>query len=288
MPRGHCYLWKPALVWLQVLANGSIALASVAIFVTLVYWVRRIRDIRFRWMYVSCGVFILTCGIAHLFDVYVIWNPAYWLDGSVRAITAVASIGTAVLLPALVPKTVALAEAAALSHERGLRLDNADRELDVLRDISKLEAKKMTVDYVTTDVAELVRRVASTFDGIAAERGVRYRVDVPGTLVADIDPDKLHRILLNLLSNAFKFSPGGGTIRCQLEDDAMRGKFRIQIAVSDAPEGGALFTVELPIKAVAGVSPGARALNATPRPASDAPESGAGPILDTADAEPHV
>ena len=47
MPHGHCYLWQPGLVWLQVVSNGSIAAAYISIFGTLVYLVRRIEDIPF-------------------------------------------------------------------------------------------------------------------------------------------------------------------------------------------------------------------------------------------------
>jgi signal transduction histidine kinase len=132
MPHGHCYLWQPALLWLQVLTNLGIGLAYLAIFLTLVYLVYRIQDIPFQWMYVAFAVFIVTCGITHFFDVYVIWTPAYWTDGAVRLVTALASVGTAVLLPPLVPKAVALADAAKVSHERGIQLEAANRELGVL------------------------------------------------------------------------------------------------------------------------------------------------------------
>src|SRR4051794_34086549 len=103
MAHGHCYLWKPGLVWLQVLTNGFIGLSYLTITVTLLILVRRVRNIPFQWMYLSFGAFIVACGITHFFDILVIWRPVYWMDGSVRAITAVASVGTAVLLPTLLP-----------------------------------------------------------------------------------------------------------------------------------------------------------------------------------------
>src|SRR5437879_1592331 len=85
MPHGHCYLWNPGMVWLQVLSNGVIAAAYVAISATLAYLVYRLRDeIPFQGMYLAFGAFIVLCGITHVFDVYVIWVPAYWMDGSVR------------------------------------------------------------------------------------------------------------------------------------------------------------------------------------------------------------
>ncbi len=129
MPHGHCYLWSPAMVWLQVLSNLTIALAYVSISGTIAVIVRRIRDIPFSRMYVAFGVFIVTCGVTHLLDVATIWHPIYWLDGGVRALTALASAGTAIMLVPLVPKAVGLARAAETAHERGLALERTYKEL---------------------------------------------------------------------------------------------------------------------------------------------------------------
>lgn len=129
MPHGHCYLWSPAMVWLQVLSNLTIALAYVAISAALAVILRRIRDIPFSRMYAAFGVFIVTCGVTHFIDVATIWHPIYWLDGGVRAVTALASAGTAIMLVPLVPKAVSLARAAQTAHERGLRLESTYKEL---------------------------------------------------------------------------------------------------------------------------------------------------------------
>lgn len=48
MPHGHCFLWKPALVWIQLRSNLAIGLTYVAIAITLVYLVRRIEDMPFK------------------------------------------------------------------------------------------------------------------------------------------------------------------------------------------------------------------------------------------------
>jgi hypothetical protein len=55
MPHGYCYLWKPGLVWLHVFSDTLIALAYFAIPVTLVYFIRKRRDLPFHWMFVSFG-----------------------------------------------------------------------------------------------------------------------------------------------------------------------------------------------------------------------------------------
>jgi PAS domain S-box-containing protein len=132
MPHGHCYLWKPGLVWLEVVSNLFIGLAYLSISSTLIYLVRRIRDIPFQRMYLAFGVFIVTCGLTHFMDIVVIWHPIYWFDAGIRVITAVASVGTAIILFPLVPKAVALAQTAKVAHERGLALKAVNVELATL------------------------------------------------------------------------------------------------------------------------------------------------------------
>jgi len=148
MPHGHCYFWTPGLVWLQVVTNASIGLAYISISLTLAYLVRRIQDIPFQWVYLAFGVFIVTCGITHFMDVWVIWHPTYWLDGAIRLVTAVASVGTAILLIPLIPKAVALAGTARLAHERGLQLEQLNVELEALYE--------RTRETITESIPQLV------------------------------------------------------------------------------------------------------------------------------------
>ncbi len=109
MPHGHCYLWKPGLVWLQVLSNLFIGVAYVSISATLLYLTRRMKSsLPFEWVYIAFGIFIVSCGITHFMDILTVWTPTYWLDGAIRAITAFASVVTAVLLFPLVPRVMQL------------------------------------------------------------------------------------------------------------------------------------------------------------------------------------
>src|SRR5262245_32736792 len=110
MPHGHCYLWKPALVWLHVISDALIGISYVAISVTLAYLVSRIRTIPFHWMFLAFGAFIIACGATHFMEVWTLWTPTYWLAGDLKALTALASVLTACLLPPLVPRAVELAE----------------------------------------------------------------------------------------------------------------------------------------------------------------------------------
>lgn len=108
MPHGHCYLWTPSLVWLHVVSDALIFLAYVTIPATLVYFVRRRKDVPFDWMFLCFGVFIVSCGLTHLMEVWTVWTPSYWIAGAIKAVTAAASLCTSAALVLLVPKALAL------------------------------------------------------------------------------------------------------------------------------------------------------------------------------------
>jgi PAS domain S-box-containing protein len=108
------------------------------------------------------------------------------------------------------------------------------RHVNDLLDLARLDAGRQTVDYARVDVAQRVRAVAAHFDALAPQRGLAWAVIAPETLDAEVDPNKLDRILLNLLSNAFKFTPTGGRIRCALEPV---GSDRMLLTVQDSGPG---------------------------------------------------
>ncbi|MFP2927988.1 ATP-binding protein [Pyxidicoccus sp. 3LG] len=102
------------------------------------------------------------------------------------------------------------------------------RHVNALLDVAKLDAGKMRVAYEDSDLARLVRLCAENFEGLVAERRLRFVLDLPGALPAQVDPDKVQRVVLNLLSNAVKFTPEGGSIRVALSAEAGRGRLVVE------------------------------------------------------------
>ena len=132
-PQGETFNWNPALVSLHLFADVFTGLAYVAISVTLIYLARKVgEDLPFIWAFVAFGLFIVACGMTHFVAAWTLWTPAYWLAGGVKFATAVVSIATAVAIPPLVPKVLALVAAAKVSEERRLRLQDTNEELAVL------------------------------------------------------------------------------------------------------------------------------------------------------------
>ena len=118
LPHGVCYTWQPNLIRLHLVSDTLIGLAYLAIPVSLVRFTRLRTDLPFNWMFVLFGVFIVACGATHWMEVWTLWNPQYWLAGTIKALTAAASVPTAILLFLLVPRALALPSTAQLREAK--------------------------------------------------------------------------------------------------------------------------------------------------------------------------
>jgi signal transduction histidine kinase/CheY-like chemotaxis protein len=108
MPHGMCFLWDPGVLWLHVISDVAIAAAYYAIPVLLFYFSRHRPDITFNRIFVAFGLFILACGTSHLLAAVTVWHPVYRLDGVVKAITALVSVTTLLMLIPLMPTLISL------------------------------------------------------------------------------------------------------------------------------------------------------------------------------------
>ena len=108
MPHGYCLLWRPDLVALHSASDLVTAAAYFSIPAALFVFARRRNDLQFKWLFGLFVAFILACGTTHLLDLITLWQPAYGLQGLVKAITAVLSAVTAVALWPMIPRALAL------------------------------------------------------------------------------------------------------------------------------------------------------------------------------------
>ena len=70
MPHGHCYLWNSKIIMLHLVSDALIGLAYTSIPFTLVYFVRRRRDLPFSWMFLLFGLFSISCGATHYMEIW--------------------------------------------------------------------------------------------------------------------------------------------------------------------------------------------------------------------------
>jgi PAS domain S-box-containing protein len=110
-PHGFCYLWNPKLMWLHIVSDLAIAAAYFTIPVTLLWLARKRREVSFGWIACLFGLFIVACGFTHVLEVWNLWHTDYWVEGAVKAVTAVASVGTAIVLARTAPKLADLPSA---------------------------------------------------------------------------------------------------------------------------------------------------------------------------------
>jgi signal transduction histidine kinase len=126
-----CYLREPRLIWLHVVSDALIGVAYVSISATLAFLVYKAsRDIPFNWVFLAFGLFIVSCGMTHFMEVWVVWEPVYWMSGYVKVVTAAASVATAVALFPLLPKVFRLIESARKSERRRVEIEQLNNELE--------------------------------------------------------------------------------------------------------------------------------------------------------------
>lgn len=108
MPHGHCFLWRPDLLWSHVIADSVIALAYYSIPLALIYYSRRNSRLSplGRIVIALFCLFIFFCGTTHLVAIWTIWNPDYQLAAIFKVLTAIISAITAVLIWPLIPKAL--------------------------------------------------------------------------------------------------------------------------------------------------------------------------------------
>jgi PAS domain S-box-containing protein len=83
------------------------------------------------------------------------------------------------------------------------------RIIEEILSFSRIEAGRETVRLETTDLAELVRESAALVEPLATEKGLGLNLSAPSSLWIQTDPGKVRQILVNLLSNAVRFTDAG-------------------------------------------------------------------------------
>jgi PAS domain S-box-containing protein len=147
MPHGHCYFWRPEIVWLMVISNALIALAYFTIPFTIFYFLSRRSDLVFNWVFALFGFFIIFCGLTHVFDIITIWYPVYRTDVVIRMLTAGVSLGTGIYLIKLMP--------VALAIPSRQQMETVNQELDVIN--RELRSTEKNLKELTDDLLDAQR-----------------------------------------------------------------------------------------------------------------------------------
>ncbi|MEO1263489.1 MAG: ATP-binding protein [Bacteroidota bacterium] len=119
-----------------------------------------------------------------------------------------------------------------LANDSGQQLEQMVTEI---LDLGKLEIGKMTLDQRSTNLHSFFHPYLLQFESLAQRKKIEYaiKMDIDEKLAAKIDREKCRQVLYNLLSNAFKYTPGGGKIEVRIFVD----KGQLHLAVKDSGQG---------------------------------------------------
>src|SRR3981189_2089617 len=189
MPHGMCFLWQPELIGLHVASDSAIALAYYSIPVALGYFVWKRTDLAFPGIFVLTSLFILACGTTHIMGVWTLWFPDYRVDGGIKAVTALLSIGTAIAIWKVMPLALALPSTGQLERANkllGQEITQRQRAEAALREMNtELERR---VAARTADLQEEVVRRRNTEATLrASEERWRSMFEASAVGIAVID-----------------------------------------------------------------------------------------------------
>lgn len=130
------------------------------------------------------------------------------------------------------PLESAVASGEGLSHaQSAIALRNSRRLLRLvnqLLDLQRLDAGRMQPSFRPCDMIEFVNQIVESFRLYCEKKGLQVITDLLECPTVYLDLEKFDKVLYNLLSNAMKFTPDGGTIRVRLYNEGNACILQIQ------------------------------------------------------------
>ncbi len=193
LPHGFCINWTPSLLWLYVISDLAIVVAYYSIPIALTYFAVKRKDLKFRGIFLLFGAFILACGTTHLLGIVVLWNPIYWLDASMKAVTAVISVSTAIILFMFLPKTLRIPTPAQFDKEVAEKLDAFEKLKSAqssLVNMAQLEESERAKNQLAMSLRATLDAIPDMLFEVGID-GTYYSVHSPKTELIPVSVESL-------------------------------------------------------------------------------------------------
>ncbi len=183
MPHGMCYLWQADILWTSVVSDVVTALAYFSITIAMVIFVRKRHDLPYPWFFTLAGsIIFMACGTSHLVSAIVIWEPIYGVSAIVKAVTAVASLATGIVIWFVLPFFLSIPSPSMLARKNVELQESLD---------------KLTIAQASLVESEKMASLGGLVTGIAHEINTPLGVAITAVSLAKESIDKLKDNLSN-------------------------------------------------------------------------------------------
>jgi signal transduction histidine kinase len=115
------------------------------------------------------------------------------------------------------------AEPAAAREALADCLEESERVISMLNtimDITEAEAGMMKLQREPADLCQLAREVVELYQYVAEEKKIAISTDLPTPCAASVDRTRMRQVFANLLDNAIKYTPAGGSVTISVRDES--------------------------------------------------------------------